>query len=172
MRQVAFGILAKLIGKNEQAVERRAQLVRHVRQEFGFVLRCQRKLLRLFFQRLSGLLDFLVLSFHFDVLVGQQLGLFFQFLVGLLQLFLLALKLRASDCDLLEQVFGTHVGFDRVEHDADRFGELIEECFVRRIEAIEGRQLHDGLDLALRTRSGSTIMLRGVASPRPEVILM
>ena len=36
-RQVAFGVFGQLVGKNQQAVERRAQFVRHVGQEFGFV---------------------------------------------------------------------------------------------------------------------------------------
>src|SRR5436190_20010922 len=35
-----------------------------------------------------------------------------------------------------------------MEHDADRFGELIEQRLVRRIEALERRQLQYALDLA------------------------
>ena len=87
---------ASMLRQDQQAVERRAQLVRHVGQELRLVLRGQRQLLGLFFQRLAGLLDFAVLALDFRVLLGQQLGLFLQLLVGLLQLFLL----------LLQQLFG------------------------------------------------------------------
>ena len=31
--QIAFGVLRELVGEDQQAVERRAQLVRHVREE-------------------------------------------------------------------------------------------------------------------------------------------
>ena len=146
--QVALGVLRQLVRQDQQRVERRAQLVRHVREELGLVLRSQRELLGLFFQRLAGLFDFLVLPFHFDVLLGQQLGLVFQLGVGLLELFLLALQLAGERLGLLEQVLGTHVRFDRVEHDADRFGELVEERLVRRVEPVEAGQLDDRLHLA------------------------
>ena len=137
--EVALGVLGELIGEDEQAVERRPQLVRHVRQELGLVLGGEGELLGLLFQRLAGLFDFAVLAFHFLVLVGQQAGLFLQFLVGLLQFFLPGLQLLGQRLRLLEQVFRAHVGFDRVEHDADRFGELIEERLVRRVEAARTR---------------------------------
>ncbi len=92
-RQVAVGVLAQLIGEDQQAVERRAQLVRHVGQELGLVLRGQRQLLGLFFERLPRLLDFLVLALDFLVLVREQARLFLQLLVGLLQFLLPALQL-------------------------------------------------------------------------------
>ena len=66
-----LGVPAELIGQDQQAVERRAQLVRHVGEEFGLVLRGQRELLGLLLQRLARLLDFLVLALDFLVLVGQ-----------------------------------------------------------------------------------------------------
>ena len=148
-RQVAVGVLGELIGQDQQAVERRAQLVRHVGQELGLVLGGEGQLLGLFLQRLAGLLDFLVLALDLDVLLGQQPGLLLQLLVGLLQLLLLALQLPGQRLRLLEQVLGAHVGLDRVEHDADAFGQLIEERLVGRAEALEGGQLEHGLDLAL-----------------------
>ena len=73
-----------------------------------------------------------VLAFHFHILVGQQLGLFRQFLVGLLQLFLLALEFLGQRLGLLEQILGSHVRFDGVQHDADRLGELVQKRLVRR----------------------------------------
>ena len=64
------------------------------------------KLVGFFFQRLAGLLHFLVLPFHFDVLLGQQLSLVFQLGIGLLQFFLLALQLAGERLRLFQQVFG------------------------------------------------------------------
>src|SRR6185312_11117123 len=37
VRQIAIGIVAQLLAKNEDAVERRSQFVRHVREKLGFV---------------------------------------------------------------------------------------------------------------------------------------
>ena len=91
--QVAARVLAQLIGEDEQAVERRAQLVRHVGQEFGLVLGGERELLGFFFQGLPRLLDLLVLALDFLVLVREQPRLFLQLLVGLLQFLLPALQL-------------------------------------------------------------------------------
>ena len=86
------GFSAELLAEHEDAVERRAQLVRHVGQELGLVLRGERQLAGLFFQGAAGLLDFLVLAFHFGVLLGELLGLLRQLLVGLLQFLLLGLQ--------------------------------------------------------------------------------
>ena len=71
-----------------------------------------------------------------------------QLLVRLLQFLLPALQLLGQRLRLLEQVFRPHVGFDRVEHDADALGQLIEECLVRRVEPLERGQLEHGLHLA------------------------
>ena len=87
------GFLRELVGEDEQAVERRPQLVRHVGEELGLVLGGQGQLLGLLLERLAGLLDFLVLALDFLVLVGEQPGLLLQLLVGLLQLLLPALQL-------------------------------------------------------------------------------
>ena len=72
---------------------------------------------------------------------------------------------------LLEQVLRAHVGFDGVEHDADDFGQLIEERLVRRVEALERRQFEHALDLPSKT-TGSTMMFCGGASPRPDEMRM
>ena len=74
----------------------------------------------LFFQRAAGLLDFLVLALHFDILLGELLRLLLQLLVGLLQFLLLRLQFAGELLRLLEQAFGLHRRFDGVEHDADR----------------------------------------------------
>ena len=100
------------------------------------------------FQRLARLLDLLVLALDLLVLVREQAGLFLQLLVGLLQFLLPALQLLRERLRLREQVLGAHVGFDRVDHDADRFGQLVEERLVRGAEALEGGELEHALDLA------------------------
>ena len=147
-REVAFGVVRELIGENEQAVERRAQFVRHVREELGFVFGSERQLLGFFFQRLAGLFDFRVLAFDFRVLLGQQLGFFLQFVVGVLQFFLAALQFFGQRLRLLEQIFRSRIRFDGIQHDADGFHELIEERLVRRAELFERGQFHHRLDLA------------------------
>ena len=78
---------------------------------------------------------------------AKQPGLFLQLLVGLLQFFLPNLQLMGQRLRLLEQVFGEHVGVDRVEHDGDRLGKLLEEGLVRGIESFERRQFQDAADL-------------------------
>ena len=138
---------ASMLRQDQQAVERRAQLVRHVGQELGLVLGGQRELLGLLLQRQLGLLDLAVLGFDLGLLLGQQArlsppaprwsaaappaassaaprtpaasGLLLQPLVGLGQLLLLALQLLGQRLRLLEQLLGPHVGGDGVQHDAD-----------------------------------------------------
>ena len=146
--EVAIRVRRKLIGENEQAVERRAQLVGHVGEELGLVARGERELLRLAFERLARLFDFAVLAFDFFVLLEELPRFFFQLLVGLLQFFLPALQLGGERLRLFEQIFRARVRFDRVQHDADAFRELIEKRLVRRIELFERGKLHDRFDLA------------------------
>ena len=129
--EVAVGVFAELLAEDEDAVERRAQFVRHVGQELRLVLRGEGELGRLLFQGAAGLLDFLVLAFDLGVLLGELLGLVGELLVGLLQFLLLALQLAGELLRLLEQAFGAHGRLDGVEHDADRFGQLIEERQMR-----------------------------------------
>ena len=104
--QVALRVLAQLVGQDQQAVQRRAQLVRHVGEELALVLGGERELLGLLLQRLAGLLDLGVLALDLLVLVRQQPGLLLQLLVGLLQLLLAALQLLRERLRLLQQVLG------------------------------------------------------------------
>ena len=138
-REVAVRVVGELLAENENAVQRRAQLVRHVGEEFRFVLRGERKLRRFFFDGAPGLFDFLILAFDFDVLFGQLLRFLRELFVGLLQLGLLRLQFGSELLRLFEQAFSLHRGFNRVEHDADAGGELFEEREVRRGERAERR---------------------------------
>ena len=84
--EVAVRVLGELLREDQQAVERRAQLVRHVGQELRLVLRGQRELLGLLLQRRAGLLDLAPAPLDLLVLLGEQARLLLQLLVGLLQL--------------------------------------------------------------------------------------
>ncbi len=72
-RQIAVGVVAQLLAQNQNTVQRGAQLVRHVGQEFRFVLGSKRELLGFFFQCAARLLDFLIFALDFDVLFGELL---------------------------------------------------------------------------------------------------
>ena len=145
-RQVAVRVVAELLAEHQNAVERRAQLVRHVGQEFRLVLRGQRQLFGLLFQGAAGLLDFLVLAFDFHVLFGELLGLLRQLFVGLLQFFLLGLKFGGQLLRLLQQALGLHRGLNAVEHDADAGSQLFEERQVRSGESAQRGQLDHRLN--------------------------
>ena len=174
--QVAVGVVAEQLREDQQRVERRPQLVRHVRQELGLVLRGERELLRLLLERAAGLLDLGVLDLDPPVLLLELLRALLQLLVRLLQLLLLGLeqllgrpqrrglrlelRVRALQLVLLrlqllglalqvlrqllrleQQLLGAHVREDRVQDDADRLGELVEERLLDLGERRERRQL-------------------------------
>ena len=148
-RKIALLVLAELVGQDQEAVQRRPQLVRHVREELGLVAGRARKLLGLVLESLARLLDLAVLRFHLLVLLDEELRLLLQLLVGRLQLLLAALQLFGERLRLLEQVLGAHVGVDRVDDDADRFRELVEEGLVRWVQPLERRELEHAAGRAL-----------------------
>ena len=158
--QIALGILGELLAKDQNRVQRRAQLVRHVSQEFRFVLGGQRQLGRLLLKRTAGLLDFLVLALDFDVTFGELLSLLLKLLVGLLQFFLLRLQFAGELLRLLEQAFGLHRRFDRIEHDADRGRELFQEHGLQCGEFVNRGEFDDRLDLALEQHRQHNIVAR------------
>ena len=92
--------------------------------------------------------------------MGEQPRLFLKLLVGLLELFLAALQLLGERLRLLEQIFGAHVRVDRIEHDADALGQLIEKCLVGRVEPLERRELENALHLALEDDGQDDDILR------------
>ena len=158
--QVAVRILGELLAEDQDRVERRAQLVRHVGEELGLVLRGERKLGRLLLQRAARLLDFLVLALHLDVALGELLRLLLELLVGLLQLLLLRLQLAGELLRLLEEALGLHRRLDAVEHDADRVGELLEEGDLQGREGRDRGELDDRLDLVLEQHRQHDDVLR------------
>jgi len=68
-RQISVLVVSQQLRENQQTVQRRPQLMRHVGKELRLVLGSQGELLRLLFQRLPGLLHFAVLAFDFLVLI-------------------------------------------------------------------------------------------------------
>src|SRR6516225_1569745 len=158
--KVAVRIFGKLLTKYQDAVQWRTQFVRHVRQELRLVLRGQREFGRLLLKRAAGLLDLLILALDFHVALGELLGLLLQLFVGLLQLLLLRLKFACELLRLFQQALGLHRGFDGVEHNADRVGELLQERHLRGCERADRGQLDHGLDLVLEQNRQHDEILR------------
>ena len=169
VRQIAVGVVAQLLAEDQDAVERRAQLVGHVGEELGLVLRGQRQLGRLLFERAAGLLDFLVLALDLDVALGELLRLLLQLLVGLLQLLLLRLQLGGELLRLLQQAFGLHRRLDAVQHDADAGGQLLEERQVRRLEIVQRGERDHRLDLVFEhDRQDDEVARQGLEQARAD----
>ena len=154
--EVALGVLGEQLGEHEQAVQRGAQLVRHVGEELGLVARGDRELLGALLQGAPGLLDLEVLDLDRPVLLGEQRGLVLQLGVGPAQLLLLALQLVGAllqlggePLRLGQQVLGAGVGDDRVHRDADGLDELGQEVEVDLAELVEGGQLQHAEHLVL-----------------------
>ena len=166
-REISVGVVGELLTEDQDAVERRAQLVRHVGEEFRLVLGGERELGCLFLERAARLLDFLVLAFDFDVSFGQLLRLLLELLVGLLQFALLRLQLAGKLLRLLEQAFGLHRRFDGVEHDADAGGQLLEEHRLQR-----GELRNEASSITALTwfsnKNGRTMMLLGTTLNNAE----
>src|SRR6266545_4040494 len=165
--QIALDVFGELAREDEHRVERRAQLVRHIGQEFGLVFRGQGELYGLLLQARARLLDLEVLGLDLRVLPGELFGLLlkllvgvakfftlhaqplfrfaqrerllFESFVGLLQLVLLALQLGGELLRLDQEPLGPRVGLDGVDDDADALGQLVEEGDVSFAEAVERR---------------------------------
>ena len=128
--QVALRILGELLAEDEDAVERRSELVRDVGEEFRLVLRGEGQLCGLVLERQPRLLDLLVLPLDLDVLFDKLLGFLRERPVGLLQLLLASLELARQLLRLGQETLGLHRGLDAIEHDADTDRQLFEECQV------------------------------------------
>ena len=73
-RQISVGIVGELLAQDQDAIERRAQLVRHVGKELGLILGGKGEFLGFLFDGPARLVNFLVLALDFDVLLGELLG--------------------------------------------------------------------------------------------------
>ena len=203
--QVAARVVAEQLRQDQQRVERRPQLVRHVREELGLVARRERELLRLLLQRLPRLLDLGVLDLDPAVLLLELLRALLELLVRLLQLLLLGLQqllgraqrrrlrlelgVRAPQLVLLrlqllglalqvlrqrlrleQQLLGARVRVDRVQDDADRLRELVEERLLDLGERRERGELDHGHHRLLeQDREDDDARRRGLAETRRDL---
>src|SRR5580700_8709044 len=175
--EVAVLVLGQQLGEDEQAVQRRAQLVRHVREEVGLVPRRDSQLLGAFLQGLPCLLDLAVLHLDRAVLLGEQRGLLLELRVGPAQLGLLALqldgallKLRGEPLRPAEQRLGPGACHDRVDRHPDGPDELVEEREVDVAEPGQRRDLQHAEHLVLeQDRQHRHAHRRGLAESRPDL---
>jgi hypothetical protein len=144
-RQVAGGILRQLLTQDQDRVQRRAQLVRHVRQELGLVLRSERQFGRLRLQRATGLLHLGILALDLGILLGQESRLGAEFFVRVLQLALPRLQFDRELLRLGQQALGAHGRLDGVEHGADALREQVEERERAGAEVLQRGQFDHGL---------------------------
>ena len=79
----------------------------------------------LFLKLLVGLLELFLLLLEQFFGGLERLRLQFKTPVRLLKLGLPELQLLGQRLRLLKQLLGPHVGLDRVDNDADRFGQLV-----------------------------------------------
>ena len=84
--EIACCVLSELLAKDEDRVERRAQLMRHIRQELGLVFRGERQLRGFLLECVSCLFNLGVLALDLGILLGEQLRLGAELLVGVLKL--------------------------------------------------------------------------------------
>ncbi|EXF42601.1 hypothetical protein BAY1663_04992 [Pseudomonas sp. BAY1663] len=94
LAEVAFGVVRQQLGQDQRAVQRRAQLVGHVGEEFGLVAAGALQLVGARFEHQPGVVQAPVLLVHLVALAGQDIGLLGQLLVGLLQFGLLLFQVR------------------------------------------------------------------------------
>ncbi len=126
--EVAVRVVAELLAENQDAVQRRPQLVRHVGQELGLVLRRQRQLARPSLRargapaRFPGSCVRLRRSARRAAAPSARAARWSAAARVCCVCNSLGELLR-----LLQQAFGLHRGLDAVEHDADARRELLEE---------------------------------------------
>src|SRR5215469_1325664 len=148
--EIPIEIIRQLLAENQNAIERRAELVRHVCQKLRFVFGGQRQFIRLFLKRQAGLLDFLILAFHFGVLFGELIGLLGELLVLFLEFLLLILQFAREFLRLIQQSFRLHRRFDTLEYDSDAGGQLLQKRQVRTGKLVQRSDFNDRFDLILK----------------------
>ena len=168
--EVGVRVLGEQPGQQQQRVQRRAQLVAHVRHELGLVLAGLGELLGLLLHAAPGRVELDVLDLDVAVLPGQLLGLLLQLGVGPLQLGRLVLQLGGEPLALREQLLGAPVGLDGGQRDADRVDEP-----PRNVRCSSENGVTEPSSMTPRhspsNSTGSTTTARGVADPVPERIV-
>ena len=108
--EVFLRVFRQQLGQNQRTVQRRAQFVGHVGEEFGLVLARALQLFGALFELYLGLIEFGVLQVHGVALLGQGLRLLGELLVGLLQLDLLGFQMRLGFLENPRLLFQLFVG--------------------------------------------------------------
>ena len=168
--EITLPVLDKSLGQQQKTVQRAAQLVGHVGKKLRFVIAGQGQLcgiglhspsglfdfvlvllqhLVLFFQRLVGDLQFLLLPFKNFLGCLQSLGLLFQLLIGGSELLLLGLELLGLPLGLRKQKLLTFSGLGRLDGDGNALGCVIQKLPVVLVNGPKGAELHDALDLTI-----------------------
>ncbi|MNS25485.1 hypothetical protein D3C72_573800 [compost metagenome] len=108
--EVVLWVLREQLGQNQRTVQRRAQFVGHVGEEFGLVLARALKLFGALFELYLSLIEFGVFQIHGVALFGQRLRLFGKLLVGLFQFDLLGFQMRLGFLENPRLLFQFFVG--------------------------------------------------------------
>ena len=162
----ASGVVAEQPRQHQHRVQRRTQLVADVGQELRLVLRRLGQLLGLLLQPGAGQLDLAVLRLDVALLLGQQGRLLLQLGVGALQLGRLLLQFAGQPLRLGQQFLRTPVGLDRLERDADRHDEPVQEG---QVQVGQGPSEANSMtpSVSPSNSTGSTTRSVGRASPSP-----
>ena len=189
--EVALRVVAEQLGQDQQRIERRAQLVRHVGEEVGLVAAGLLQLPRLQLHAAPasttrssrwassscacssswhvGLLQLDLLLLEADLRFLERPALLLQLLVGDPKLLALDLQLLGLALRLGEQGLKVFAIERRSHGHADRLGNFREQIEHQRIERMQKTQLQDGIDRALgRGRQDEKLAGPAPAKPRAD----
>ncbi len=194
--EVAFLVVGQAFRQDQHAVQRRAQLVRHVGEEIGLVLAGARQLRRLLLQRLPGLLQLSVgfvedAAGFLQLLVGgaqllslggqrrlrllqlgalllQQLVLVLQRVIGGAQLFFRSLQLLGLGLRLRQQHAGPFGIDDGVQLQAGAAQQLRQQLLLIGSGHFESGQLDHAENAAPLQRVDHQAAGRGFAQCRTD----
>jgi hypothetical protein len=169
--KIAGFVVGEKAGENQRRVERRAQLVAHVRQKFIFILVCllefaglvdehfrrARQFILLVFEHLCllfqlriGLFQFGLLRFEVATRFAQRTALFFQLLVADAQFFLLRLQFFGLPLCFFEQIFQAAAIFGRTHAHADHVAGPYQKRFLLWRHVARKTEFHRGLQAFVR----------------------
>ena len=184
-REIGVAIVGQQLGEDQRAVERRAQLVRHVGQELALVaigthqlgrlafeieFRADElvvllpELLRVFLEVHVGLFELGLLGLEPCLRVAQLRALREQFLVRDAQLLLLRLQLLGLALGFLQQVFpftAQHAGADR---DGDGLAHAGQQVEIRIEGGVQKAQLQDAMGRFVDDQRGDQQRMRLAAA--------
>ncbi len=166
--EVALAVLRQQLGQDQRTVQRRAQLVGHVGEEFGLVLARTLQLLGarlqlvlgleqfvvLAVQRLGalgqllvGLLQFRLLGFQVGLGLLEHAGLLFELFVGGFQLFLLHLQLFVQLLGLGQHFLQALPVASAFDGDTEVATDPLQHLFVTLLQRPQEAQLQHAVDL-------------------------